>query len=316
MTDSNHSSIFSTVLLPYGMKKMSPYFKGYFFAFLGTLAMSNVYIFSKAALLEVGLIQFGFCWYGMAIIWNLLYALPKKKYKTIRLLNKKSIKVLIIIGFIELIAAVSFFLAINRAENPATLSFLTNLTPLFVTLLGFVILQESFNKVGIIGIILTLLGAFIISFRGNHSFSDILLPGTGFIILSSFFVAIGIIAAKKNIKNLDPGILAINRVLFLFTFFFILLISTGTTLAVSHKALFNIALGSLLGPFLTALSQYSALQYIEASRTSLVQSTKGIFVLIGSFIYLGMFPMIHQIAGGILSIIGVVIIITGKSREI
>ncbi|GAI86612.1 unnamed protein product, partial [marine sediment metagenome] len=55
---------------------MSPYFKGYFFACLGTLAMSNVYIFSKAALLEMGLIEFGFCWYGMAIIWNLLYALP------------------------------------------------------------------------------------------------------------------------------------------------------------------------------------------------------------------------------------------------
>lgn len=316
MTDNNHSSIFLAGLLPYRMKKKSSYFKGYFFAFLGTLAMSNVYIFSKAALLEVGLIQFGFCWYGMAIIWNLLYALPKKKYKAIRLLNKKSIKVLIIIGFIELIAAISFFLAINQAENPATLSFLTNLTPLFITLFGFVILQERFNKVGIIGIILTLLGAFIISFRGNHSFSDILLPGTGFIILSSFFVAIGIITAKKNIKIFDPGILAINRVLFLFTFFFILLISTGTTIAVSQKALFNIALGSLLGPFLTALSQYSALQYIEASRTSLVQSTKGLFVLIGSFIYLGLFPMIHQISGGILSIIGVVIIITGKSRKI
>ena len=37
--------------------------KGYFFAFLAVLAMSNVYIFSKAALSEASLPVFGFYWF-------------------------------------------------------------------------------------------------------------------------------------------------------------------------------------------------------------------------------------------------------------
>ena len=60
---------------------LSKQFKGYIFSFIAVLAMSNVFIFSKAALNEVELIQFGFYWFGFAILWNLLYALPAKKYK-------------------------------------------------------------------------------------------------------------------------------------------------------------------------------------------------------------------------------------------
>ena len=38
---------------------MKPEWKGYIAVFIATLAMSNVYVFSKAALQELSLAQFG-----------------------------------------------------------------------------------------------------------------------------------------------------------------------------------------------------------------------------------------------------------------
>ncbi len=54
-------------------------FKGYLFALVATLAFSNVYIFSKAALNEVHLAQFGLYWFAMGSVLSLLYAFWNKK---------------------------------------------------------------------------------------------------------------------------------------------------------------------------------------------------------------------------------------------
>ena len=77
-------------------------------------------------------------------------------------------------------------------------------------------------------------------------------------------------------------------------------------------ALYNITIGSLLGPFLTAIASYTSLVYIEASRSSIIQSTKGIFVVIGAIIYFGLMPFMNEIFGGIITIIGVILISVGK----
>jgi drug/metabolite transporter (DMT)-like permease len=286
--------------------------RGYVLAFISTIAMSNVYIFSKAALKEVELVQFGFYWYGFAILWNIFYAVPAKRYKTIWQLKPSSYRALLIIGILELIATTLFFLAINIVDNPAIVSFLANMTPIFVTAFGVMFLKERFSLLEAIGFILTISGAFILSYKKSDAFSNLFLHGTGYIILSSLIGSVAYIVAKKYIRNIDPGIMAINRVVFLFTFSAIFLTVNGVSLSISWKGLYNIMLGSLLGPFLTAFTQYSALQYIEASRASIIQSSKGILVLLGALIYFGIFPLSYQVIGGAVTILGVILITGGK----
>jgi len=75
------------------------------------------------------------------------------------------------------------------------------------------------------------------------------------------------------------------------------------------------AIGSLLGPFLTGFAQYSALKYIEASRTMIIQSTRSLFVLVGSMIYLSILPEMIQVSGGVITIIGVIVMTWGKMRH-
>ena len=76
----------------------------------------------------------------------------------------------------------------------------------------------------------------------------------------------------------------------------------------------NLAIGAFLGPLLTALAQYSALKYIEASRAMIIQATRGMFVLIGSMIYLSIVPTSMQVIGGTITILGVIIMTWGKMR--
>lgn len=289
-----------------------PETKGYLFAFLATLGMSNVYIFSKAAMAELDVIQFGFYWFGMALLWSLIYMIPAAKLRSVKNLNRKSKVLMVIMGIFELVAASTLFMAIETVENPAVVSFLANLTPIFVTILGISFLKERFNLIEAVGIILTIAGALLISYTGQHKLKDIFIEGTGLITISSLFLSLSVVIAKSRITNIDPSLLMINRITYLFIFAVLLMIFTNRSFSISGKALFNVAAGSILGPFMTGLAQFSALKYIEASRTMIIQATRGLFVVVGAIIYLNILPEAMQITGGIITIIGVITITLGK----
>ena len=193
---------------------LNPTVKGISLAFLATLGMANVYVFSKAALLEVNYYQFQFFWFGFALVWILPFLFITGMLKKIPGLSRASNITLVIIGFLELGAASLLFLAIQLAENPTTISFLSNLTPLFVTILGIRFLGERFNSVEAIGIILTIGGVILITYTRDTSIAEFFGLGSGWILVSSVFSSISIVTAKSRIKDIHPGILTLNRVVF------------------------------------------------------------------------------------------------------
>jgi drug/metabolite transporter (DMT)-like permease len=296
------------------LNNLNPTVKGTGLAFLATIGMANVYVFSKAALLEINFFQFQFYWFAFALTWNGIYLYTTGLIKKIPQLERRSRINLIILGFLELSASLSMFLSIQMAENPTVVSFLSNATPIFVTLFGIRFLGERFNTIEAIGILLTISGVVMITYTRNITIAEFFGNGSGWILLSSLFLSISIVFAKKNIKKLHPSILAVNRVVFLFTFAIIAVVVRQESLAVPGSAIFNTIAGSFLGPFLTALAQYSSLKYIEASRTMIIQATRGLFVLIGSMIYLSILPTYLQVLGGTVTIAGVIILTLGKIR--
>ena len=90
-----------------------PTVKGIALAFLATLGMANVYVFSKAALLEVNYYQFQFYWFGFALVWILPYLYATGIFKKIPSLSKDSFITLAIIGILELGAASLLFLSVQ-----------------------------------------------------------------------------------------------------------------------------------------------------------------------------------------------------------
>ncbi|TFH23850.1 MAG: DMT family transporter [Bacteroidia bacterium] len=291
-----------------------PTVKGIVLAFLATLGMANVYVFSKAALLEVNFYQFQFYWFGFALLWILPFLVVTGLIKKISGLSRASYLTLLIIGIMELGAASMLFLSIQLAENPTTISFLSNLTPIFVTMLGIRFLGERFNFVEAVGIILTIAGVILITYTRDTTISEFFGAGSGWILVSSVFSSISIVTAKSRIKDIHPGILTLNRVVFLFLVAAVAMIVRQESFVISGRATLNMVIGSLLGPFLTGLAQYSALRYIEASRTMIIQSTRSLFVLMGSMIYLSILPEMLQLIGGLITIFGVIIMTWGKMR--
>lgn len=281
-------------------------FKGYFFALIATLSFSNVYIFSKAALNEIPLAQFGSLWYLVVAISCFLFALFNKKLGQLIHLSKKQVIILFTLGFLEIITTTLFFLSIHIIADPSVTSFLGNMFPVMVMLGGIFILHERFGPVEIFGGFLALSGAFVIGYTGGTSLETMFIKGTGVVFLNALFATTATLVVKAHVKKISPELLNLNRGLWLLLFSFIMFLAGDESAVFSSGAVKNTIIGAVL-EFVAILTVYYSYKHIEASRSSIVQSLKGIFVLLGAYLFFGTFPLAHQLAGGMITVVGVLI---------
>ncbi len=287
--------------------------KGYLLTLVGVLAMSNVFIFSKAALRELELPQFGFYWFLTGLILSLALAFRQKAFRRIKDFTTRDYLLLALFGLIEVASTTFFFMAIRTMPNPGIVAFMGNLGPVFVLILGFFILKERFNSWEILGILITLSAAFMLSYNPQWvRWDEMFVDGSLYVLLFTSLFAVSSILMKINVVKYSPVLLTVNRITFLLVFSLIMMKVQGLSFEISKEALKNVLIGAFLGPFLTAIVGLYAIKYIEVSRKSILSSTKGLFVLLGSYIYFHKIPTEMQIIGGILSIIGVTLIIMGK----
>lgn len=289
-------------------------FKGYLFAVIATIAFSNIYIFSKAALNEVHLAQFGVYWFFIALVLNAGWLIKTGHHRAIPHLTKKQFRTLGILGVLEILTTTTFFLSIQIIPDPAVTSFIGNLYPVILTTMGIVFLKEGFTWLESVGGVLALAGAFIISYQGGTTLSDLFIPGAGVVLINAIFASTASVVVKINLKKMTPELINTNRALWLFTFSVIMLLVFRESLIIPTRALVNIAAGATFGPFIAVLTIYYSFRYIEVSKSSIVQSLKGVLVLVGSYLYFQTLPLGHQLWGGLLTVLGVFIISVAKSK--
>ena len=288
--------------------------KGYLYTLLATIAFSNVYVFSKAALNEISLPLFLFvmCTVGFAInliiLWlsgnfTLLLKVPRKKYWIFPTL-----------GFLEIFTVSTFYASVNAISEPAVTGFLGNLFPLFTTILGIMFLRERFSPLESFGIFVVFAGALLTSYSGNLSWKDFFIPGVGLVVINCLGAATATVIVKSKVNHLTPEILSFNRTFWLLIFFSIWVMVAGTPFTITRGAFTNTVFAAILDPVIAILLAYKAYQYIEASRGTIIQSTKGLMIIPVAYFYFGTLPLPHQIAGGIIAMSGVVIIGLGQYR--
>jgi drug/metabolite transporter (DMT)-like permease len=290
--------------------------KGFTYAGIAAIALANSFIFSKLCFKELDFFQFGFWWFLFGTVWNFIYIIYNKKGETqfFRTCYKSLTKPLILIVTLEALATGLFYYAILTMENPGVVSFIGNIGPVFVTLLGLFFLKETFSKTQFLRIILAISGIFILNYKGYKSYNDILISGSHYVILASLLFSIAAIIARKKHHQIDAGILSVIRALVLLISFSILLLSMSRmTIPGFYITLYLIA-GSFLEVFITIVFAYLSFKYIKAFKTSITISTKGIFALLSSWIFLSLQPTIYQIVGGILSLVGVFLVSKEKVK--
>lgn len=281
--------------------------KGYVWALVGTISFSSLYVFSKAGLNQIDLAQFGIYYFGIGFLLNLILAVSSGKISQIKSLPRKVLGLLVLLAAIDLASNITFFMAIRAIPDPSVTSFLGNLFPVFLTSLGIIFLKERFTWLEALGGLLAIAGAFVISYTGELDWNKFFIPGTGLVVINTLLAAIFSVIVKKNVHKASPVVFNLNSNAWIFLFFLGYFLWSGQSLAIPVTAFRNIALGAFFGSFLGLLSFYYSYRYIAASRSSIIQSLKGIFVLIIAFFYFGNFPLSIQLWGGGITILGVIV---------
>lgn len=294
------------------MKRNQP--TGSIFAFGAAIALAASFVFSKSVLNQLSMVHFGAIWFTFGVIWNGTWFGFQREYRNLADSFLKKTAVALVIALLEGTATGLFYLAINSMENPAVVSFIGNVGPVFVTILGLTLLRERFRKVQLAGIGITILGLFVINYRegGFLGFTD---PGSLYVISASFLFALATIAGRKYRSYLNPGYMSLLRSILmalLFGFLFATQAKTGL-FHISLSVWRDLIIGSLLETLIVIVFAYQALKMIEATKTSLIISSKGVWALLLAWIFLGVFPSWVQLAGGILTLVGVVMITWDKA---
>ncbi|MDP2337944.1 MAG: DMT family transporter [Bacteroidota bacterium] len=281
--------------------------KGYVYAFVGTIAFSSLYVFSKAGLNQVELAQFGLYYFGMGFLINLIFMVASGKIRQLPAIPKNILWLLVLLGAIDIVSNIAFFMAIRAIPDPAVTSLLGNLFPVFLSILGITFLKERFTLIETLGAIMAIAGAFIISYSGEPDWRKFFIPGTGLVVINTLFAATLSVIVKKNTHKASPEVFNLNSNGWIFLFFLGYFLWSGQSVVIPFTAFKNIALGAFFGSFVGLLSFFYSYRYIAASRSSIIQSLKGIFVLIIAFFYFGNFPLIIQLWGGGITIAGVLL---------
>ncbi|RLD52851.1 MAG: hypothetical protein DRI97_14090 [Bacteroidetes bacterium] len=277
---------------------------GYFYALWASIALAASFVFSKSVLNYLTMVQFGVLWFGLGVVWNGTWFMARKEYRSLYESSIRKTIVATTVAVLEGAATGLFYLAIKAMENPAVVSFIGNVGPVFVTLMGVVLLGERFRNTQVAGIVITIAGLFVINFRdgGLAGFLD---PGAKYVIGASFLFAVATIVGRKYNKLLIPGYMSLIRSVLLAMVMAVLFFRTDGLPDMPFHIWRDLSIGSLLETLIVIVLAYQALKLIEATKTSLIISTKGVWTLLLAWIFLGVFPTGVQLAGGLLTLVGV-----------
>ncbi|MBI5538692.1 MAG: DMT family transporter [Bacteroidia bacterium] len=286
----------------------SPQTKGYLFAMIAAFTATNTYFSSKHILSFVTVFQFGILWYGFGLFYNSVYLTVTGKVRETFTFSFNAFLMLLVFAVLEVISTTCFFSAIKLVDNPAIVSFLVNLSPALVTLLGMLLLKERFSLKEGLGIILAITGAFLISFKWSLKLNSLFVDGSELVLISVLCLSLNVIIAKRYISQLKPELLAITRVIGLLLFSLVALSFSNDSFSFPKEAVLFAMYGALVGPFLGAYAQYFALKYIPASKAMIIQSSKSFLILFMAFMLLGLWPLWIQVVGGVLTVTGIILV--------
>jgi len=277
---------------------------GYLYALGASLALAASFVFSKSVLNHLTMVQFGLIWFSMGVVWNLTWFLVHKDFRRIKDSFGTKTIVALAIALLEGAATGLFYMAIKAMENPAVVSFIGNIGPVFVTIMAVGLLKERFRNLQLIGILITIIGIFVINYR-EGGFAGFLDPGSIYVIGASLLFSVATIVGRRHHKMLIPGYMSLIRTFLLAAAMLVFFLNGSQMPELQPELWRDLSIGSLLETLIVIVFAYQALKLIEATKTSLIISSKGVWTLLLAWIFLGVFPTVMQLTGGILTLIGV-----------
>jgi drug/metabolite transporter (DMT)-like permease len=298
-----------TVTRAHLRRRLSPRLFGYGLALFSTAVVATTFVISKMALKVVNPESFSVVWYGAAGLYAALYGRRSSDASHLVVLRRRW-KPLLALGLTNAVSALLWFSEIQMAD-PALVSFFGGMSTLFVVLLSVVVLGErlSWREGSSAAVILA--GALLITYHADR------------IVLLVFIIAVGQtflrascnVIAKHTVSDVSPLALTMARAGGTAFIILIYALLAGRWRWPPPGTLALIVVGALGGPFFSYVLFYRALVLIDVSKASLIEANRPLFVLLYSLILFGSLPQPHQIAGGLLSVGGVVILLSTRQKR-
>lgn len=192
-----------------------------------------------------------------------------------------------------------------------------SLGPPLAALAGFLIMGESISSLGLMGILITMIGVSLVILSRSPQEKKVKfnrpLRGIMFALLGAVGQALGLVFSKLGMGSYNP--LAASQIRMIAAFIaFSILITFGKKWPEiraafrDRKAIGNIAIGAVLGPFIGVTLSLVALQYAPAGVVSSLTSMSPILIIPFSIAIFKEKVLPKEILGALISIIGVVIL--------
>jgi drug/metabolite transporter (DMT)-like permease len=285
--------------------------KGILLTIISVILNASTFIFTKIILNYTNVETMLIWWFAWGTIIFFLFFMFYKKLKEIfRELSKNKMK-LTIFGIISSIGIISWTYGILYGD-PTSIAFIFRLESVFVIILGLIILKEKIYSLEWIGIIIAIIGAFIMVYNGGITIDK----GTIFILISALFSAISILMVKMYVKGIGTYTITYTRTISVLLFIAAYALVLGKfQFVLNLNVLLLTLLCAFVGAFLGFLLFYKSLKLYEISKAIAIRSSEPFFVAIFSLIFMATIPGLTQIIGGSLIVAGVILLSVAGGKK-
>jgi drug/metabolite transporter (DMT)-like permease len=283
--------------------------KGYLFALYSTLGAGMTTVIGKWTLEEISALALTCVIFTVSTIALTVGWLPFRGSRQVFALTRKG-------WFWTLMFSITSWLAIwifwagVKLIDPTLAGFINRFEVPIVILLGVVLLKERFSRIEVIGMILSLAGIVIMKLTLRIEFS------TGFwlVLLGATFFGLTEYVSKIALRHVEPIPLAYLRNAFLAVGYWAVFLAGDYSMAGMERVWPGAVAVGLIGPLVTRLMYLLALKHLDLSKVAVVSQIQPVFVILIALTFLGQFPTLREIAGGVCLLAGCVVMVLGRFR--
>ncbi len=288
---------------------MDKHLKGYIYVVASLLLTDVSFVFMTIAVKSISIVSAAFFLFVVGVSASTLILIATRKIPETTMLIRKYWKPVVAIGVLNFISLFLWLYSL-KLIGPSLTAFLARFGTIFTILMGVLFLKERFNKIELIGAIIMIGGAFVLSYNGGN----FLILGVLLVLLLSLTFSLWQFLTKVYIKQINP--IVMNHVRLMFTFIVIAVYVGGSrSLEIPSLNIFGIiALGSIAGGVIGFILNYKAMELTDLSKISTIQSLEPFIVALYSFIILRTIPTGYQFLGGIIIVAGTLLLVMGRYK--
>ncbi len=209
-----------------------------------------------------------------------------------------------LVGLVTAVTALFYAYGILLA-GPTTAIFLLQFSTVFTILLGVGVLKERFTRREAVGVLLAIVGVFILVY------GDLTVQVVGMLVLvgAALLNALASFLSKVYVRKVNPMALAGGNSFFVLLFIFSYSLALGkVNTTFPSTVLVYAVLGAVTGVVVSFILLYKALAVYDVSKVATIMTAQPFMTAVWSFVILALIPSSNQILGGVLIVIGVVVL--------